>query len=92
MGSTNACGTSSKKLLVVNVTSCIREFEFNNNSLHFIDTPERIDIFSTDGRLIQQINQPNNNQSLADLPMGIYIVSMRFKDYMVNEKVFVQPN
>ncbi|MFN0189502.1 MAG: choice-of-anchor V domain-containing protein [Bacteroidia bacterium] len=92
VGSTNACGTSSKKLLVVNVTSCIREFEFNYNALHFIDTPERIDIFSTDGRLIQQINQPNNAQSLADLPMGIYIISMQFKDHRVNEKVFVQPN
>lgn len=92
VGSTNACGTSNKKLLVVNVNSCAREFEFNNNALHFIDTPERIDIFSTDGRLIQQINQPNNSQSLADLPMGIYIVSMQFKDHQINEKVFVQPN
>ncbi len=92
VGSTNACGTSSKKLLVVNVTSCIREFEFNNNALHFIDTPERIDIFSTDGRLIQQINHPNNAQSLADLPMGIYIVSLQFKDHQINEKVFIQPN
>ncbi|MBK7683982.1 MAG: hypothetical protein IPJ26_16655 [Bacteroidetes bacterium] len=42
--------------------------------------------------MIQQINHPNNKQSLADLPMGIYIVSMRFKDHQVNEKVFVQPN
>lgn len=92
VGSTNGCGTSGKQILVVNVTSCIREFEYNNNALHFVDTPERIDIFSTDGRLIQQINSPNNEQSLADLPMGIYIVSMKFKDHIVNDKIFIQNN
>ncbi|MBK7964338.1 MAG: T9SS type A sorting domain-containing protein [Bacteroidetes bacterium] len=92
VGSTNACGTSSKKLLVVNVTSCIREFEFNNNALYFTDAPERIDIFSTDGRLIRQIVHPTNENNLADLSMGIYIVSMQFKDHQVNEKIFVQPN
>lgn len=90
VGSTNTCGTSGKRILVVNVTACLREFEFNNNALHFIDAPERIDIFSTDGRLIQQIAQPNTEQSLSDLPMGIYIVSMRFKDHVVNDKIFIQ--
>ena len=92
VGSTNACGTSGKRTLVVNVTSCIREFEYNNNTLHFIDSPERIDIFSTDGRLIQQIDHPTNENSLADLPMGIYIISMRFKDHIVNDKIFIQNN
>ncbi|MBK7964340.1 MAG: hypothetical protein IPK10_02840 [Bacteroidetes bacterium] len=92
VGSTNACGTSSKRLLVVNVTSCIREFEYNNNALHFIDPPERIDIFSADGRLVQQLVHPSNENSLADLPYGIYIISMRFNDHIVNEKIFVQNN
>lgn len=89
VGSTNACGTSNKRLLVVNVISCLREFEVQNNALYFTEIPEIIHIFSTDGRLIKQINHPNNGHSLTDLPVGIYIVSMQFKDHRINEKVFV---
>jgi PKD-like domain len=92
VGSTNACGTSNKRLLVVNIISCNRELEFSNNILQFTETPESVEIYTTDGRLIQQINQPNNTYSLTDLPSGIYIVSMKFKDHMVNEKIFIGNN
>lgn len=89
VGSTNACGTSNKRLLVVNVSSCNREFEFSNNTLQFTETPESLEIYSIDGRLIHQTSQPNNYQSLADLPMGIYIVSIRRKNLLINEKIWV---
>ncbi|MBL0097285.1 MAG: T9SS type A sorting domain-containing protein [Bacteroidetes bacterium] len=89
VGSTNACGTSGKKSLVVNIAACIREYEFVNNGFFFFEVPEKIDIFTTDGRLTRSIEQPSTDMSIADLPSGIYLVSMQYADHITTRKIMV---
>ena len=87
VGSTNACGTSGKKSLVVNIASCIREYEFVNNGFYFIEVPKKIDIFTMDGRLTRTIDHPSTEMSIADLPSGIYLVSMQYDDHITTKKI-----
>ena len=92
VGSVNACGTSGKRTLVVNITSCVREYEFANNGFYFTNIPQRVDFYSTDGRLVRTLEHPSEEMNLSDMPAGIYIVSMQYNDHVANEKIMLSAN
>ena len=91
VGSVNACGTSTKKSLVVNLISCARNYELLENGLSFSTQPEMIEIYGIDGRLVKVIRQPAESTFTPDIPTGLYIFSMRFADGTVeNQKVLIR--
>jgi hypothetical protein len=91
VGSVNACGTSTRKSLVVNLISCARNYELMENGVSFTTQPEMIEIYGIDGRLVKVIRQPAESTFTPDIPTGLYIFSMRFADGTVeNQKVLIR--
>ncbi len=89
VASNNACGKSTNKILVVNVTSCVREFEINGNSIYFQEIPLLMDIYNLDGRLVRTVKEPATETNLSNLPAGIYIISNKYRDHVSNEKIHI---
>jgi hypothetical protein len=90
VGSTNACGTSSKRVLPVTLVSCVRSYELVHNGLYFLDQPRQIEIYTIDGRRVASFDQPQENTFTPELSAGLYIFSLRYDDRTENQKVMVQ--
>jgi large repetitive protein len=90
VGSTNACGTSTKRVLPVTLVSCIRSYELVHNGLYLLNQPRQIEIYTIDGRRVASFDRPQENTFTPELSAGLYIFSLRYDDRTENQKVMVQ--
>ena len=90
VGSTNACGTGTKRVLPVTLVSCARSYELVHNGLYLLEQPRQIEIYTIDGRRVASFDQPQENTFTPQLSAGLYIFSLRYDDRTENQKVMVQ--
>lgn len=90
VGSTNACGTSTKRVLPVTLVSCARSYELVHNGLYLSEQPQQIDIYTIDGRRVASYEQPGESTFKPALSTGLYIFSLRYEDRTENQKVMIQ--
>lgn len=90
VGSVNACGTSSRRVLPITLSACPRTYDLVQNGLFFSELPDVIDIYSIDGRFIQSYQRPSESNFQPELPVGLYVFRMRFADHIESQKVMIQ--
>ncbi len=51
---------------------------------------EKLTIYDVSGKLLKEINQPNDKISVSDLPSGMFVISFYTNDGVISEKIIVQ--